>query len=97
MEENKGAKLFTGFLLGTVVGGSAVFLLGTKKGRKVLKMLVEEGKEDMVDLKTLLLARMDELEPEIVDLAPKVSGIEPSTARKVVSSAKKLLKKASKK
>ncbi len=32
-----------GLILGAVLGGAAVFLLGTKKGNKVLKVLTEEG------------------------------------------------------
>lgn len=32
-----------GLLLGAILGGTAVFLLGTKKGNKVLKVLTNEG------------------------------------------------------
>jgi uncharacterized membrane protein YebE (DUF533 family) len=32
-----------GLLLGALIGGAAVFLLGTKKGNKVLKVITEEG------------------------------------------------------
>lgn len=32
-----------GFILGLLVGGIAVFLFGTEKGKKVLKALREEG------------------------------------------------------
>lgn len=38
-------KSSNGFLLGMIVGGSLVFLLGTKKGRKILKNLSENGLE----------------------------------------------------
>lgn len=37
------SKFSDGFLLGALVGGAAVFLLGTKKGNKILKVLTEEG------------------------------------------------------
>jgi gas vesicle protein len=42
--ENKRNHFLDGLLLGTVVGGAAFFLLGTKKGREVLKIVKEEGK-----------------------------------------------------
>ncbi|MBI2621087.1 MAG: hypothetical protein HYW63_00380 [Candidatus Levybacteria bacterium] len=32
-----------GFLLGLIVGGIGVFLLGTKKGNKILKAITEDG------------------------------------------------------
>lgn len=32
-----------GLIFGALLGGAAVFLLGTKKGNKVLKVLTEEG------------------------------------------------------
>ncbi len=41
MNDNKGGS--GGFLLGLIIGGAAVFLLGTDKGRKILKSLTEEG------------------------------------------------------
>ena len=34
-----------GFLLGALVGGAAVFLLGTKKGNKILSAISEQGIE----------------------------------------------------
>jgi len=36
-------KFTDGLLLGALLGGAAVFLLGTKKGNKVLKIITEEG------------------------------------------------------
>jgi gas vesicle protein len=32
-----------GVLLGALIGGAAVFLLGTKKGNKILKTITEDG------------------------------------------------------
>jgi gas vesicle protein len=43
--ENKRNHFIDGLLLGTVVGGAAFFLLGTKKGREILKIVKEEGRE----------------------------------------------------
>ena len=44
-----------GFLMGAVAGGALVFLLGTKKGNQVLKIIMEEGRATLGDL-------MDEVE-----------------------------------
>jgi gas vesicle protein len=38
-----GGRFSDGFLVGALVGGAAVFLLGTKKGNKVLQAITEEG------------------------------------------------------
>lgn len=43
-----------GFLLGLVVGGAVIFLLVTKKGRKLLKVLTEEGFDGISQLEKLL-------------------------------------------
>lgn len=43
-----------GLLLGVIIGGGAVFLLGTKKGKKLLKTLTEEGLEGISELEDLL-------------------------------------------
>ena len=40
---NNGGKFSDGFLLGLIVGGVAVFLLGTEKGKKLLKVMTQEG------------------------------------------------------
>ncbi len=34
-----------GFLIGAIIGGALVFLLGTKKGKNLLKTITEEGLE----------------------------------------------------
>lgn len=39
-----------GFLLGLIVGGAAVFLLGTKKGKYILKTLTEQGFEGLGEI-----------------------------------------------
>ena len=59
-----------GFLLGLLVGGVAVFLLGTKKGNKILHALTEEGLDGLTDL----IETMEEKEvvPRAVKKAEKV-------------------------
>lgn len=48
--EKKRNNFLDGLVLGTGIGGVAVFLLGTKKGREVLKVLQKEGKEKFLKL-----------------------------------------------
>jgi len=44
MNNNRtGDTFFSGFLLGAFIGAAVVFLLGTKKGKKLLKVISEEG------------------------------------------------------
>ena len=45
-----GSKFFDGFLWGAIIGGGIVFLLGTKKGKKLLKTISEEGVEGLSSL-----------------------------------------------
>lgn len=42
-----------GFLWGVIIGGSVVFLLGTEKGKKLLKTITEESLEGVEELEGL--------------------------------------------
>lgn len=42
-ENQKNGNFFNGFLVGLILGGLIVFFLGTKKGKKILKAISEEG------------------------------------------------------
>lgn len=43
-------KFFNGFLLGLLVGGFLVFVLGTKKGKRLLKVISEEGLDNISNI-----------------------------------------------
>lgn len=47
--QNEG-KFLSGFLLGLLVGGFVVFLLGTKKGKKLLKAISEDGIDNISNI-----------------------------------------------
>jgi len=47
---NNDGKFSHGFLLGLVIGGAAVFLLGTKTGKNLLKIASEQGLEGFANL-----------------------------------------------
>ncbi|MEX2007490.1 MAG: hypothetical protein WD992_01840 [Candidatus Levyibacteriota bacterium] len=53
-----------GFLFGLLIGGGLVFLLGTDKGRKILKSLTEEGFGELSDI-------IERAEEEIVEEEPR--------------------------
>ncbi len=42
-----------GLLIGVAIGGGLVFLLATKKGKKILKSLAEEGMDSVSELEEL--------------------------------------------
>lgn len=46
----KGGSFSNGFLWGLIVGAAIVFLLATKKGRRLLKTITEDGFEGLTDL-----------------------------------------------
>lgn len=55
--ENKNSQngtFMNGFVWGLLLGSIVVFLLGTKKGKKLLKILTEEGIEGMAELGELI-------------------------------------------
>lgn len=43
-------KFFSGFLLGLLVGAGVVFLLGTKKGKRLLKAISEKGLDNISNI-----------------------------------------------
>ena len=44
------SKFHSGFLLGLLIGGGAVFLFGTKTGRNLVKIVSERGMDGIVEL-----------------------------------------------
>lgn len=65
MNNNSGSKFFDGFLWGAIIGGGVVFLLGTKKGKRLLKTVTEEGVEGLSEI---LEAQMgDDLSDEEIE------------------------------
>ncbi len=59
MNNNNGSKFFDGLLWGAILGGGLVFLLGTKKGKKILKMITEEGVEGLSEILEAQMGRED--------------------------------------
>lgn len=55
-----------GFLLGVIVGAVLTLLMVTKKGRKILRMLTDEGIEKISDLERILEQKIQEVEQQEV-------------------------------
>lgn len=51
---NSGGSFVNGFLWGAIIGAGVVFLLGTKKGKGLLKTITEEGLEGVSGLSELV-------------------------------------------
>ena len=47
---NNGNKFMDGLVLGAVLGGAAVFFLGTRTGKNLLKIVSEQGLDGFVNL-----------------------------------------------
>lgn len=69
MENNSGnsgqGKFFNGFLLGLLIGAAIVFLLGTKKGKRILKSLSEGGADKISNILEEVESE-DEIEDEAI-------------------------------
>ena len=61
---DQGGKFVNGFLLGALIGAGIVFLLGTKKGKRLLKNLSEDGLGNITDI----LEQAGELENDDMDV-----------------------------
>lgn len=65
---NRNGGFLAGFFWGVVIGTALVFFLGTKRGRRLLKVISEEG----LELSELLGAdELEEFEEKVEDTPPK--------------------------
>ncbi len=68
----QGGKFLPGFLFGTILGGGIVYLLGTKKGKKILQTITEEGLEGISTIEDLVEEVAEEYdEPEVLPVVSK--------------------------
>src|SRR3989344_1136804 len=84
MNDNKsGNNFFSGFLLGALVGGALVFLVGTKKGKRLLEVISEEGMENISNIleKADKSVNLD----EVLEEDEKSSLEEPSADKKLIT------------
>jgi gas vesicle protein len=73
-EVNKsGGNFLSGFLIGALVGAAVVFFLGTKKGKRILKIISEKGLDNVSNIldkveKTADLEEVFEEEPSLTEV-----------------------------
>ncbi|HSW98041.1 MAG TPA: hypothetical protein VLF89_09515 [Candidatus Saccharimonadales bacterium] len=70
--ENKRNNFFDGLLLGAVLGGAVVFLLGTKKGREVLKLVKEEGQDRFGKFEDMFHEYHESMREEVDDITEEI-------------------------
>ena len=75
---NSNGSFVNGFLWGAIIGAGVVFLLGTKKGKNLLKVIKEEGLEGASELRELVEEygndEDEKTEPEIDKKSTKPNG-----------------------
>ena len=67
-----------GLIVGAVAGGALVFLLGTKKGNQVLKIIMEEGRATLGDL----MDEFEEYREEMKEVQAQEEVVEEATIKK---------------
>lgn len=64
------------FLFGALIGGGIVFLLGTKKGKQLLKVITEEGLDGIANIGDIVEDVEDEYEDQgIIENNPVVEEV----------------------
>lgn len=70
--DSKRNNFLDGLLLGAIVGGAAFFLLGTKKGRQVLQLVREEGRERFGKFEDMFHEYEESMGEEVDDLTEEI-------------------------
>lgn len=73
-QQHKGGGLSTGFLLGVVVGVIVTLLLTTKRGKKILKMITDEGISKISNFEDMVGDMIDEYEAKPAE--PQIPSVE---------------------
>jgi hypothetical protein len=77
MNNNHDGKFSIGFLMGLLLGGGVVFLLGTRTGKNILKIISEQGLDGVLNLLEEYnfsdLEEFEEVESEESDFAEATS------------------------
>ncbi len=62
--QKSGGGFMSGFVWGAIIGGGIVYLLSTKKGKKILKAITEGGLEGVEELEDIIASVAEEKEYE---------------------------------
>ena len=86
---NHDSKFSTGFLIGIIIGGGLVFLLGTKTGKNLLKIVSEQGLDGLIglleeyDLDDLIEVEQDEGVSQETGSNPSSNGLAKEKTKEV--------------
>ena len=70
-KEHHGGGLSSGFLLGVVVGVIVTLLLTTKRGKRIVKLITEEGMSKLSGWEDMMTDMMEEYEKKPQESTPK--------------------------
>lgn len=91
---NNDSKFSTGLVLGLIIGGGAVFLLGTRTGKNLLKILSEQGLDGFLSLlEEYDLDNLEEYEENSESEEYKSNGVVKEKKTEKVSEEEKVPKK----
>ncbi len=93
--EHGGGIFMKGVFFGALLGGGAAFLLGTKRGRKILKVVSEEGLDNISELGGKMMDSVMGEREELADMTESDKVIREEAkkaANNLKSSAKRLFR-----
>lgn len=94
---NNDSKFSNGFVLGLIIGAGVVFLLGTKTGKNLLKIISEQGLDGISNLLEeydLSDLEEEENEQEVSEDEPEVKEVsESSNGHKVQATKKRFFRR----
>lgn len=85
-------KFMIGFFIGGLLGAAIMFLIGTKEGKKVEKILEKKGKEALDDIED----KVDELKEKGEELVKKGEAIKDQVMEQIEEKKEDLTEEASK-
>lgn len=92
--QNEHHGFLNGLLVGAILGALIMFLLGTDKGRRLLKAISEEGLENMSGLGDMLDSNfVDDEEQEEIGANDAMPVKRESSVKKIHSNAKRFFRK----
>ncbi len=92
MNNDRDNKFMIGFFIGGLIGAGLMFLMGTKEGKKVEKMLEKKGKETLEDLED----KVSELKEKGEELLKKGEAIKEQVMEQIEEKKEDLTEEASK-
>ncbi|MFH0750113.1 MAG: YtxH domain-containing protein [Candidatus Gottesmanbacteria bacterium] len=91
-DNNRDNKFMIGFFVGGLIGAGLMFLMGTKEGKKIEKLIEKKGKETLEDLEE----KVDELKEKGEELIKKGEAIKDQVMEQIEDKKEDLTEEATK-